>query len=96
MNDFAENEREARRIIAGILLADIDLAFTFLDVATASHNEETVKRNINNAREIYNSTTGTLATKSFEIDARAKMQVGLELLGQKLEQVQGTVRSSDL
>jgi hypothetical protein len=37
------------------LLADLDVALTFMDISETTHSEETAHRNHNNARKAYNT-----------------------------------------
>jgi hypothetical protein len=55
MDGFSQTTFDAQRAAAVFLLTDLDLAITFLDLAHASHNQETSRRNQNNARTAYDT-----------------------------------------
>jgi hypothetical protein len=59
------------------LLLDLDLAMTFLDVAKASKNEETIRRNKNNARRACHSVLNPL--EKLTPDAEQRQVINAEL-----------------
>jgi hypothetical protein len=74
-----------------LLLVDLDLALTFMDVAAASHIEETRRRNHHKARTAYDTVARLLgkltpdAGQRQAIDARvADLKRRLQAAGQQL------------
>jgi hypothetical protein len=51
----ASDAAQARRLCAEFILADIELAFTFMEVGRTSRIEETRKRNLKNAHLAYDA-----------------------------------------
>jgi hypothetical protein len=48
--------RDANRVSLDILITDIELAFSFLQIAETSTDPKTRERNIKNARKVYDSS----------------------------------------
>jgi len=55
MDDLGRMIFDAHRMGVAFLLADLDLAMTFLDVAATSHERESSQRNQKNARTAYDT-----------------------------------------
>ena len=69
------------------LLADLDLATTFLDLAQTSRNEETVRRNHNNARTAYDAVVRLSRNLTPEPAQRRTIDEKLALLKTLLQAV---------
>jgi hypothetical protein len=55
VDDFGRTIFDAHRMGASFLLADLDMAMTFLDMAETSHNRESSQRNQKNARTAHDT-----------------------------------------
>jgi hypothetical protein len=87
---FSKTFQELNQSGMDFLLTDVDLAMTFMDVAAASHDQETVHRNHNNARKAYDTVLHLLgkmtltAGKREEINAKlAVLKTRLQVMGQQ-------------
>lgn len=71
------------------LLTDLDLANTFLDIAEATDNEDTRKRNIKNARKAHDAVTYH-ASKAHLADSELLMILEvLHALRKRLGEIEG-------
>lgn len=80
---------EWRRRGAEFIIVDLELAFTFLDVAGTSGTPETVRRNQKNARAAYNAILRFLPVSfaAFSAIERNAMKTRLAELERRLEQL---------
>jgi hypothetical protein len=69
------------------LLADLDLAMTFMDIAAASHIQETIRRNHNNARRAYDVVMHLLGKITPDAGQRQEIDTKLVLLKKRLQAV---------
>ena len=53
LEDILQTVKDARRILTEFLTTDLDVALTFLKIASTSNNSDTVQRNLKNARTAY-------------------------------------------
>lgn len=87
MADWLQTVYDAKRTGASILLTDLDVAMTFLEVANATRNPETRQRNYGNAWKAYDAVRHFLPQMVFT-DAEAKLiQEKLEALRKRLEAI---------
>ena len=87
MDDAAEGLTEARNTGVAFLLTDLDLAFTFMEVAAVSGREETTNRNYEKAHEAYQTVLRLLDTVRPEAPERVAISEKLALLKERLEKV---------
>lgn len=69
------------------MLVDIELAQTFLNTAEGSHNQETIRRNHQNARKAYKVVSALLDRRSFNPAEREAVQTKLFLLKEGLDAI---------
>jgi hypothetical protein len=69
------------------LLTDLDIAFTFLEVAAVTGIEETRKRNHEKAHHVYQTVLRQLDTVSLEAPQRPAINQKLALLKERLEKL---------
>jgi hypothetical protein len=69
------------------LFTDLELAMTFMDVADASQNEETVRRNHDNANKAYNAVVYYLGKLTPDAGQRQMIDAKLALLKTRLQAV---------
>ena len=69
------------------LLIDLDLAMTFMDVASGSNIQATISRNHNNARKAYDSVVHLLGKLTPDAGQREEIESKLALLKTRLEAV---------
>jgi hypothetical protein len=87
MPDAPEEVTQARNTGVDFLLADLDLALTFMEVAAVSGSEETRKRNQEKAHEACQTVLRLLDTVRPEAPQRAAISQKLALLKERLEKV---------
>lgn len=87
MADVPERLTDASKTGADFLVTDLDTAFTFLEVATATGIEETRKRNHEKAHRAYQTVVRLLDTVSPEAPQRPVIKQKLALLKERLEKV---------
>jgi hypothetical protein len=85
MDDTPFNQ--ANRIGAGFLITDVDLGFTFMDVAETSKDDEVIRRNRQNARKVYDTALRLLSKLSLNNEERQTVEVKLAVLKKRLEAV---------
>ena len=90
MGGFRRHFWDLNQSVVDFLFADLDLAMTFMDVAAASHIEETIRRNHNNARKAYDAVVHLLEKLTpavwqwQEINAKlAVLKTRLQAVGQQ-------------
>jgi len=90
VGDWADSFSDLNQSGVLFLLTDLDLAMTFMDIAEASHIEETTRRNRTNARTAYDTVLRLLekltpnADQSQAIDAKlASLKTRLQAVGQQ-------------
>ena len=90
VSKWPENWSDLNQSGVSFLLTDLDLAITFMDVADASHIEETKRRNHMNARTAYDTVLRLLemlkpnADQQQVIDAKlASLKTRLQAVGQQ-------------
>jgi hypothetical protein len=83
----SERFHNANQTGVELLLVDLDLALTFLDVADTSHIEETRQRNRNNARKAYDTVLRLLETLKPDAGQRRAIDAKLVLLKTRLQAV---------
>ncbi len=69
------------------LLADIDLAMTFMDLSKISSVSETINRNHENALTAYRTVLSLLSRLSLSPEARQSVETKLDVLKARLETV---------
>ena len=79
--------RDVNRIGVKFLLTDLDLALTFMDIAKVSQNEETVRRNHNNARTASDTVVRLLEKLTPDAAQRQVIDAKLALLNTRLRAV---------
>jgi hypothetical protein len=77
-------QADLNRTRVAFLLNDLDLAFTFMDLAETSRLEET-KCNRQNARRVYDTVTAFLPKVTVKSSERQVIENGLRLLRARLE-----------
>jgi hypothetical protein len=82
-----EKLTDGRKTGADFLLADLDTAFTFMDVGAVSDSQETRKRNHAKAYHAYRTVLRLLDTVTLEAAQRAAIEHKLTLLRERLEKV---------
>jgi hypothetical protein len=87
MADVPERLTDASNTAADFLLTDLDTAFTFLEVAAVSGNEETRERNHKKAHRAYQTVLRLLDTVSPEAPQRPAINQKLAILKERLEKV---------
>ena len=75
------------------LLTDLDSAMTFMDIAAASHIQETIHQNRNNARRAYDAAVHHLGKLTPDAGQRPQIDTKLALLKTRLQAV-GRVNSN--
>src|ERR1700733_1435316 len=73
--------------LANCVLTDLDLAMTFLDLAKISRIEETIRRNHNNARKVYNTVLHLLEKLTPDPEQQQMIEAKLALLKMRLQAV---------
>ena len=69
------------------MVADIQLAETFLNMAESSRNEETIRRNHQNARKAYEVVSALLDRRNFDSTEHKAVQGKLALLKIRLDAI---------
>lgn len=85
MKSLSDSIADSRRLTFDLLLADIDLGLTFLNIAKSSGVKETVLRNQRNARKAYEAVACKLETASLDDAARQTAEGRLHALKQELD-----------
>lgn len=70
-----------------LILSDLDIALTFMDVADISRIEETKDRNHRNARKAYDTALKLLKSLSPDVTQQAAINAKLALLKSRLTAV---------
>jgi hypothetical protein len=82
MHDWMKSSSLNSRV--EFLLADLDAALTFLDVAKTTTNEETRKRNFQNARHAYDTVVELMQKVTLNDEQNEEIQEKLTLLRTRL------------
>lgn len=85
MADSAYNQ--LNRTSAALLITDLELGLTFLHVAETSTNEETIRRNRQNARTVYDTTLRLLSKLTLNNEEWNSVEVKLSMLKERLAAV---------
>jgi hypothetical protein len=103
MLDLRNTIASSTRSQIEFLLIDIDLAFTFLNIASTTENPETRERNRRNARIAYDSVARLasrpiLSGRNLDLvwERMAHLKRALELFEEKLKMTEHTLRCLDL
>lgn len=70
MSGFQNSLGDANQNGIDFVIADLDLALTFMDVAEVSHIEDTVRRNHNNAHKAYHTVLRLLENLTPDAEQR--------------------------
>jgi hypothetical protein len=84
VEDYSRTRREFESASIEFLLTDLDVANTLLDVASTSHDPETRRRNIQNAKSAYETVIQFALRLSLTESDRATIETQLGLLKQRL------------
>lgn len=87
MGGFPDARSEANQIGVNFVLTDLDVAMTFMDVADASQNEETVRRNHANAHIAYEAVVYFLGRLTPDAGQRQVIDAKLALLRTRLQAI---------
>jgi hypothetical protein len=87
MSGFRGNFADLNQRGVDFLLTDLDLAMTFMDTAAASHIQETIRRNHNNARRAYDAVVHLLEKLTPDAGQQLQIDTKLGLLKMRLEAV---------
>ena len=82
---FPEAVAESHHLIANLLITDLELALTFLEVAKTSQIEETVLRNRQNARKAHDSAVQMLSKHGFHPEDRRLVEKKIDIVRKELE-----------
>ena len=85
MSSVPENIEALKITSAEFLLTDLDVAWTFMDVAETSGIEETVVRNHQNARKAYDTVLDFLSKLTLTASDRNAVEEKLAVLKTRLE-----------
>jgi hypothetical protein len=84
VRSFLEDFTSANRAGVEFILTDLNLAFAFLDVATASTDSYVVRRNHDNARTAYATIADLLRKLSLDQLQRQAIEAKLDTLRARL------------
>ena len=87
VSGFRGNFADLNQSGVDFLLTDLDLAMTFMDIAAASHIQETIRRNHNNARRAYDAVVHLLGQLTPDAGQRQEIDTKLDLLKTRLQAV---------
>lgn len=87
MSVFLDNLRISNELTLEFALTDLDLALTFMDIASISKCEETVLRNHDNARKAYVTVVNLLRRFSPNEPQMPALAAKLAILKSKLDAI---------
>ena len=85
MADSVHNQ--IKRTSVELLIADLELGLTFLDVADTSINEQTIRRNSRNGRNVYDTALRLLPRLTLNKEERQTIEDKLATLKKRLAAV---------
>jgi hypothetical protein len=86
-NGYSEEFFKANQTGVKAVLADLDLALTFMDLSDVSNDEQTVERNRQNARHAYESVLHFLEKLTPDGEEHRAVEARLALLRSRLAAV---------
>ena len=85
MDGFRENVSISNQIGVEFLLIDLDVAMTFMAVAETSQNDETFRRNYDNARTAHDTVVHLLTKLTPNVEERKVIDAKLAVLKMRLQ-----------
>jgi hypothetical protein len=87
VSNWLESFSDVNQSGVSFVLADLDLALTFMDVAGTSHISETTRRNHTNARTAYDTVLRLLENLTPTADERRAIDAKLASLRMRLQAI---------
>jgi hypothetical protein len=87
VSNWLESFSDVNQSGVSFVLADLDLALTFMDVAGTSHISETTRRNHTNARTAYDTVLHLLEKLTPNAEQRRAIDAKLLILKTRLQAV---------